>query len=85
MTDHAGDKRSGGDPITVASYAGYKADERPTSFTWRERSFEVIDIIDRWYYQDGNYFKVRVADGGQHLLRHDLNQDRWELVPPREE
>ena len=84
MAENLGEKRLG-EPVTDTCYAGYKADERPTAFTWREQSYQVIDIIDRWYDQDGNYFKVLVQDGGQHLLRHDLNEDRWELVPPREE
>ncbi|GFO66377.1 DUF6504 family protein [Geomonas paludis] len=84
MAENPGEKRLG-EPVAVTCYAGYKADERPTAFTWREQRYHVIDIVDRWYDQDGNYFKVLVQEGGQHLLRHDLNEDRWELVAPREE
>ncbi|QWV98683.1 hypothetical protein KP005_05190 [Geomonas nitrogeniifigens] len=74
-----------GEPVKVSCYAGYKADERPTAFTWRDRTFTVTGILDRWYDRDGNYFKVQVEDGGQHQLRHDLNDNRWELLPPRDE
>lgn len=66
--------------VTVTCYAGYKADERPTSFTLGETTFAVTEVVDRWYDQDGNYFKVVVAGGGKYLLRHDLNEDCWELV-----
>lgn len=71
--------------IEVTCYAGYKADERPTAFTMAEKTFVVMEILDRWYDQDSNYFRVQTEDGGRHLLRHDLNDDFWELVPPRPE
>lgn len=71
--------------VSVTCYAGYKADERPTSFTLGGETFVVTEIVDRWYDRDGNYFKVIVVGGAQHLLRHDLNEDAWELVPPRTE
>ncbi|HBA88560.1 MAG TPA: hypothetical protein DCZ75_11445 [Geobacter sp.] len=70
--------------ITVTCYAGYKADERPTSFKLEERTFAVQEVIDRWYDQDSNYFEVVVEDGSQYLLRHDLNYDAWELVQQRD-
>lgn len=70
--------------ITVTCYAGYKADERPTSFKLGEKTLAVIEVIDRWYDRDGNYFKVVVEDGTRYLLRHDRNEDAWELVPERE-
>lgn len=66
--------------ITVTCYAGYKSDERPTSFQLGERTLAVTEILDRWYDRNYNVFKVLADDGVQYLLRHDLNQDAWELV-----
>ncbi len=71
--------------ITVTCYAGYKADERPVSFTLGETTFTVTEIVDRWHDQDYNCFKVATEDGRRYLLRHDLNEDAWELVQHREE
>jgi len=71
--------------ITVTCYAGYKGDERPTSFQLGDRTLVVAEVIDRWYDQDYNCFKVMVEDGTQYLLRHDMNQDAWELVQNRDE
>ncbi|MBJ6727233.1 hypothetical protein [Geomesophilobacter sediminis] len=68
--------------ISVECYAGYKADERPTSFVFAGRDLEIEAIVDRWYDVDGNYFKVRADDGMLYLLRHDLEVDGWELVLP---
>lgn len=67
--------------VKVTCYAGYQADERPTSFTRGDRIFEVKAVLDRWYDQDYNCFKVLADDGDQYLLKHDMNEDRWEVVP----
>lgn len=67
-------------PIRVLTYSGYKADERPTSFLWGERTFQVKEVVDRWYDMDHNCFKVLTDDGNIYLLRHDMNSDQWELV-----
>jgi len=71
--------------ITVTCYAGYKGDERPTSFLLGERNLAVKEVVDRWYDQNYNCFKVVVEDGTEYLLRHDMNQDAWELVQNRHE
>lgn len=65
--------------VTVQNYAGHKGDERPTSFTLEGRTFQVVEIVDRWYDIDSNCFKVRIEDGAIYLLRHDLNTDSWDL------
>lgn len=70
---------------TVTCYAGYKADERPTSFERGGTPLAVTEVLDRWYDRDGNYFKVRAEDSKEYLLRHDLDQDSWELLPEKEE
>lgn len=66
--------------ITVQTYAGYKGDERPVSFSREGRTFQVVDIVDRRYEPDHHDFKVRADDGRTYLLRHDMNADEWELV-----
>lgn len=71
--------------IAVSCYAGYKADERPTSFKRGDTTVHVAEVLDRWYDQDANYFKIRGEDLKEYLLRHDLDGDAWELVLDREE
>lgn len=65
--------------ITVQTYAGYKGDERPVSFSREGRIFRIIEIVDRWYDPDYNSFKVLADDGRTYQLRHDMNADTWEL------
>jgi hypothetical protein len=65
---------------TVQCYAGYKGDERPTSFLLEGRTLRIEEIVDRWYDSDYSCFKVLAEDGTTYLLRHDLNTDGWELL-----
>ena len=69
--------------IAVQTYAGYKGDERPVSFSLEGRTLQIIEIVDRWYEPDHNSFKVVAEDGRTYLLRHDLNANDWELVESR--
>jgi hypothetical protein len=72
--------------IKVECHSGYKADEYPTRFYRDNDKFEVQEITDRWYQGDRNpewpvsdYFKVKTTDGKQHIIKHDLESDRWFL------
>ena len=65
--------------ITVRCYAGYQADEKPTSFLLEGNRFDVVEILERWYDLDSSCFKVLTESGTVYLLRHDLNTDHWEL------
>jgi len=35
--------------MRVECYAGYRADQRPTRFILRGRTFEITEVEDRWY------------------------------------
>jgi hypothetical protein len=73
--------------ITVSTHSGFKADERPVSFSWRGREYRIQEIIDRWYeggLKPGalplSYFKARADDGKTYLLRYNGLFDGWALV-----
>ena len=65
--------------IKVTAYSGYKANERPISFKWRDRTLQIQDIIDRWYGPGHDYFKVRADDGNIYIIRWDRYLDIWRL------
>lgn len=65
--------------VTVQTYAGYRGDERPISFSLEGRVLRITEVVDRWYDPDHNIFKVLADDGGIYLLRYDMNADTWEL------
>ena len=70
----------------VECYSGYKANERPTAFTFQGRRWEVAEIVDRWYeggLKGGephvDYFKVRTAEGSVFMLRYVSLFDAWSI------
>ena len=65
--------------VTVQAYSGYKANERPCRFRLDNRSYEVLEVLDRWYGSDSVYFKVRAEDQNYYILRYNSDQDEWSL------
>jgi len=66
--------------IRVECHAGYRGEERPIRFFIKQRSIEILDIIDQWYGPDYRYFKVRGDDGSVYILRQVLANEGWELT-----
>jgi hypothetical protein len=65
--------------VTVQTYSGYKANERPCSFELDGQPYQVIQLLDRWYGPHADYFKVRAEDQNLYILRYDSRQDDWSL------
>lgn len=71
--------------VKVKCYSGFKANERPLSFTLYDREFSVMDIEGSWFEQDESgparriCFRVRADDGDLYLLSCDENSDDWML------
>ena len=65
--------------MRVECYAGYRADQRPTRFILRGRTFEITEVEDQWYSPEAIYFRVRTQDGDFFVLRHDEPQDVWSV------
>ncbi len=72
--------------IQVECYSGYRVNERPAAFTFRERRQEVLEIVDRWYEgsidasrPEISYFKVRTTEGRIYLLRYLSLFDSWSM------
>lgn len=66
--------------IEVTAYSGYKANERPLRFQLDDRRLEVKGVLDRWYGQEHDYFKVLASDGRVYLLKWHRCIDIWFLV-----
>lgn len=65
--------------IRVECYAGHRGEEEPRRFHLGSRAVEVREVLDRWLAPGHRYFKVRGADDGIYILRHDPG-GRWELT-----
>lgn len=66
--------------IKVEAYSGYRADERPRAFTIGDKTVSVEEVLDRWYGEDHEYFKLKAGDGCTYIIRHDRSKDVWGLV-----
>jgi hypothetical protein len=82
MTQHRLDLK----PIHVECHSGYRADEYPKSFLWKNDRHEIVEITDRWHqgehspeYHVSDYFKVNTTRNETYLLKHDLENDEWYL------
>jgi len=64
----------------VITYSGYRADEMPLSFVMGNNKLKVNRIIDRWRDMDCYYFKIEGSDGAIYILRHNFEEDYWELT-----
>ena len=73
--------------IYVEAYPGYKANERPLSFsvdiaTGKNGVTGVYDIDaveDRWYDPNAECFKVRTVEGKRYILRYSEQEAQWTL------
>ena len=65
--------------IDVESNSGYRADEQPVRFAIGGRTYDVIEIEDRWYSPRAMYFRVVASDGNRYVLCHDEEADLWSL------
>ncbi|MEE9144310.1 MAG: hypothetical protein V3U06_06015 [Candidatus Binatia bacterium] len=66
--------------IKVECYSGYKGNERPLRFLLGDRSIEVEEVVDRWYGEDGSYFRVLGNDENLYILKGPTEDGFWELV-----
>ena len=44
-----------------------------------DRSIVIDDVLDRWFGEDCDYFKVLGEDGHLYILRHDPEARSWEI------
>ena len=74
-------------PIHVEAYSGYRANERPLSFSLDRAIGEngvtnihdIEAVEDRWYDPNAEYFKVRTVEGKRYILRYDGRDGQWTL------
>ncbi len=69
--------------LKVECYSGYKAEERPLRFSFRDKPgaqiLEVNEVLDQWYGVGYECFKVLAGDGNIYILRHQEPEDNWVL------
>jgi hypothetical protein len=72
-------KKRQGKIIQVEAYSGYKANERPLHFIVDNKRNDVKQVLDQWYGQDHDNFKVLADDGRIYVLKWHRSSDTWFL------
>ncbi|MBN1829939.1 MAG: hypothetical protein JW884_12460 [Deltaproteobacteria bacterium] len=73
--------------IDVQCYSGYKINETPRSFIYRNRRRTIVEIPDRWYeggrdwkIMGTDFFKVTTDTGETFIIRYQGLLDRWSVM-----
>ncbi len=66
--------------IQVSCHSGYRGEETPREIRMGHNSIAVAEICDRWLSPDHRYFKIRGVDEAVYIIRHDMENQHWELV-----
>ena len=66
--------------LSVACYAGSRADEEPRRYVHDGRAVEVREVLDRWADPVHRYFRVRGDEGVVYTLRQESATGRWSLT-----
>ena len=70
--------------VHVSTYSGYKADERPLEFTFKEKRHKIKKIISQAYEEISGKglrrrYITKTDEGLTFKLFYDENKDRWFL------
>ena len=72
--------------ISVESYSGYKGDQRPTVFSYKDRTLEIREVLSQWVEQktqpeagDRYFFYVMADDTKSYLIFFDSGKREWYL------
>jgi hypothetical protein len=66
--------------VGVECYAGHRGEQTPRTLFLGERRIAVAKVLDAWLAPDYRYFKLRGADGGIYVVRHDEGSGTWEVT-----
>jgi hypothetical protein len=65
--------------VKVECGPGPKGEEKPVGLLLGNRSIKV-EVVDRWYGQQGSYYRVLGDDENFYILKEPVGDELWELV-----
>jgi hypothetical protein len=77
--------------IEVNCYSGHRGEERPLSFIYIDKSFRVVDILERRLEEDQSsrerrrFYKIKANDGKIYTLIHMEVKNEWILMRTSED
>ncbi len=71
------------EPIEVEAYSGHTHPQRPTSFVWRGRPYQVEEVTAEWRERSRKHFLVRTTEDEVYEVCYDEPNDQWLLLGRR--
>lgn len=77
-----GDNKDGAglDNLEVNCYSGYTYAERPKSFRWQNKEYEVKEIERAWQEPGERCFQARTGDNKLFQLCYNETERQWSLI-----
>ena len=66
--------------LKVSCYSGHTYAERPQSFQWEGRNYEIEEIERAWLEPGKRYFQIRSRDNKMFRLCYDVIERQWSVV-----
>ena len=66
--------------VTVSCYSGYAYPERPQTFRWAGRNYEIEEIERAWLEPRKRYFQVHTRDNKMFRLCYDEVAKQWSVT-----
>ena len=66
--------------LKVSCYSGQSYAERPVSFSWEDKDYQVAEIEAEWRGEGTKNFRVRTKDNKLFQLCYNESQDQWSLT-----
>jgi len=66
--------------LEVKCYSGHTYAERPKSFEWEGKEYEVAKIEKEWQEPNERHFQVRTGDNKLFRLCYNEAEERWSLT-----
>ena len=72
------------DKIKVSCYSGYTYAQRPVSFNWRGRDYQVEEVEREWWAPGERWFAVRTDDNKSCQLCYNEARGEWSIKTAEE-
>ncbi len=67
-------------PVKVACYSGHTYAERPKSFEWQGKTYDVDKIEKAWQEPGIRLFQIKTTDNKRFRLYYNKTDQQWSIT-----
>ena len=68
------------EPTQVTCYSGRTYADRPASFVWQDKQYEVKEVEKEWQEPGEKHFLIKTEDDRRFELCYHEGQDLWSIA-----